>query len=136
MSKKIHSVTLAPKNMIQTQTDVKEIVQERRLENLARKNNPEYQSKADRLAESTIYHRNWKWPNADDYYPLRPGMRLVDKYYPYARGGPLLVDEPEDIELIEACYYKQKILQKLGHRYVVLDKNTDIMNALEQLGEK
>lgn len=88
----------------------------------------------DKIAESNVYFRNWKWPGCMELYPNDPGMRMIDKYYPYAKGGPLLVDEPTFKDEVEKCYTKQKVLKQRGHRYVIIETDTDLVMALEQLG--
>lgn len=92
---------------------------------------------ADQIAESLLWFRNWKWQGSDLFFPLDPDMRLVDKYYPYAKGGPLLVDEPGDEDQAKKSYDKQKVLKKLGYRFIVVEMNpaTTLFDALEQLGE-
>jgi hypothetical protein len=92
---------------------------------------------ADKIAEHTFYYRNWKWPDADQHFPNHVDLRFVDKCYPYAKGGMLLVDEPRDSVDADQSYMKQKLLKKLGIRHIVLEDNpaTTLYDALEQLGD-
>lgn len=87
------------------------------------------------LAESSFYHRNWKWIGADQHYPNHPLMRTVAKYFPHAKGGPLYIDEPVLKEDIDACYIKQKVMKKLGYRYVVREPDSTLEHMLQQLGD-
>lgn len=90
---------------------------------------------ADQVAQSTIFTRNWKWPGADQHYPLEADLRMVSKYYPYAQGGPLLVDDAYDQKEAAELFLKQKILRKLGFRHVVIESDSSLFDVLEQLGE-
>jgi len=104
---------------------------------------------AAQVAGSNVYMRNW-YPDqfaSRDRWPGRPRMWYVSRYFPFAKGGPLLVDEPTTELEAEACREKQKALKKQGFRHVViivddyknseggLVKATRLDEALEQLGE-
>ena len=92
---------------------------------------------ADQIAESAVWFRNWKYPGADKLYPLDPYMRFVDKYYPYAKGGPLLVDEPATELEYRKSLEKQVVLKRAGFRHIVIRMlpATSLYEAREQLGE-
>ena len=90
---------------------------------------------ADKIAESNIYTKNWLWPRAAENFPDRPAMHYIDKYYPYAKRGPLLVDEPSTEADALISYEKQKVLKKLGHRSVVIERDSTLADILDQLGE-
>lgn len=90
---------------------------------------------ADHIAGHIHWVRNYKFAKADLLYPNNPEMRTVDKCYPQAKGGMLLVDEPTDEGEALRCYEKQKILKAQGFRHVVIEKDTSLYDALEQLGE-
>lgn len=88
---------------------------------------------AAQIAESNIWFGNWRWPDAQNYYPNETDMRFVDKCYPYAKGGMLLVDEPIDLRQIEKAYEKQKLLKKLGFRSIVVEPSSTLFEILEML---
>lgn len=99
-----------------------------------------FSSMSDRLAEDTLFYRNHKWAGADKYFPNKDQhiMRIVSKFYPYARGGELLIDEPNNEAEMIFAYEKQKFFKqnKLGFRHVVIEPNdTKLDLLLEQLGE-
>lgn len=94
-----------------------------------------YTALSDEIAQNLYYVRNWKWPKSDEVFPHHPDLRTVDKYYPYAKGGALLVDEPRDKHSIEWAYKKQKFLKSLGFRHIVIEENATLFEILEQLGE-
>lgn len=101
----------------------------------ARKNG--YYSLSDELAESTVYFRNHRLKEADILYPdfTQLNYRFVTKYYPYAKGGPLFVDEVRGEYQTKIAYEKQKTLKKLGYRHIVIQENSTFYDCLEQLGE-
>lgn len=90
---------------------------------------------SDQLAESLDYVLNWKWPGSDAFYPNDPDMRLVDKYYPRAKGGPLLVDEPRGKHEVDLAYKKQKVLKSQGFRHLVIEEQAVFIDLIEQIGD-
>jgi len=88
------------------------------------------QTSADKIAKSRLYVRNWQWPGAREDFPHEPGMRAVDKYYPYAAGGPLLVDEPTTARDLDDAKRRAKFVQKRGYRYVYLTRDMDEHDAM------
>lgn len=95
----------------------------------------ELKSVAEKLAQSKVSVRNWKFKEAVQTYPHHPDMRFVDRYFPYAQGGPLLVDEPSDEASTKRCEQKQKTLKALGYRHVVIGRDTKLEQAIKQLSE-
>lgn len=89
---------------------------------------------ADKIANSTIYFINYKIMS-EKLNTWHNDFRFVGKYYPYAKGGPLYVDEPKDEREMIAAYQKQKVLRNLGFRFIVIENDTTYYDALEQLGE-
>lgn len=89
---------------------------------------------AARLAGDTIgAMRNFRIRDAEKHFPHQPMMRTVEKYYPYAKGGPLLVDEPNTEREVTACQEKAKILKSLGYRYLILQSDVDEFEARQML---
>lgn len=96
---------------------------------------------ADQIAQHTLYFRNYKYQGADKAYPdsLHALQRFVTKCYPYAEGGLLLVDEPNNEREEKLAKDKQAVLKKLGFRHVVISsfdplKSTELHDAMMQLG--
>lgn len=94
---------------------------------------------ADEIAKSTFYIRNYKYPNAQQLYSgsLDQDQRIVTKYYPHAKGGPLYVSEPTNLYEQKKAWEKHEVLVKNGFRHIVIENNppTSLYDALEQLGE-
>jgi len=91
---------------------------------------------AAEVAQSTIYCRNWKFKNADKHYPHEPLMRRVEKYFPYAVGGPLYVDEPVSKLDLAQCKVKALVMKKEGLRYVFIEKDAKLSDVLMQLSKE
>lgn len=91
------------------------------------------QSTADRLAGSTFHYRNWYFHEGKEEFPQHNDMRCVDKMYPFAEGGQLLVDEPRTQFEIDQCNDKKKVLHRLGYRYVIITPGMSLLEAAEGL---
>ena len=91
----------------------------------------------EKITRGSVVIRQVKFPGADEAYPLVQDAlcRFVSSYYPYAEGGPLYVDEPKNPTEVDRAYRRQKIMRKLKHRYVIVEKDTTYEHLLEQLGE-
>lgn len=102
----------------------------------------EFPTLAERVAQSKYFELNYRIPEAEKHFPDEIKPRFVTKYFQFAKGGPLWVDEPtSEAEMLHA-YTKQKILRKLGLRSLVIeigaehkDLHTSFYDCLEQLGE-
>lgn len=96
-----------------------------------------YPTLAEKVAKSTIYVKNWYMPEmrVDRAYRYDDRMKRIDKFFPYAQGGPLLVDEPSDVAEAEKCYAKAIKAKEWGYRYIVIESDTDFFGCLKQLGE-
>ena len=104
---------------------------------------------AEEFAEHKVFYRNYKYDVNHKIFPgeLDYDRRLVDKCYPYAKGGMLLVDEPRNRKkLQEAEEVKRPKLRAAGFRYVIvkdyvevgtdeLKMETTLQDLGEQLGE-
>lgn len=97
-----------------------------------------YTTTAEQVAKSKLYVRNWYVPEIKNLSPYKWSDRWcrVDKYFPYAEGGPLLVDEPDGEIDLELCLNKQKKMREWSYRYIVVDQNTKFFEAMQQLEEK
>lgn len=94
---------------------------------------------AEKLAKSSIYYRNWYYPEGKDTFPYDLRMRYVEKMFPYANGGILLVDEPRSEAEFTECENKAKILRELGYRYIIVSEHSEFYELaveLEDLDKK
>lgn len=94
-------------------------------------------SLAAQIAEDNLFITNVKYPGADKTYPdpKDADFRYVNKMYPNAKGGPLYVDEPITERDMLRSYARQKIIKKLGLRYIVIEKDSTLEDCWVQLGE-
>lgn len=88
---------------------------------------------AAKVAESVNYTRNWKFKNADKHFPHHPIMRRVEKYFPYAAGGPLFLDEPTSELEIKECQQKALVMAKEGLRYCYITRDMTLEEIRKQL---
>lgn len=101
----------------------------------------DFQTVCEQVAKSSVFFKNWYVPEIREKYQNFDKMKRIDKAFPYAQivegksTELLLVDEPKTESDIEICAYKAKILKELGYRYIFLEKDSTLYDALEQLGE-
>lgn len=90
---------------------------------------------ASQVAENNFYIMNWKWPGSDRLVPPHVSIdfKMISKYFPYAKGGPLLVDEPRFPDQVKLCFEKQRLLKHLKMRYVVIEIDSTYFDVLAQL---
>jgi hypothetical protein len=87
----------------------------------------------DQVAQSTTCQMNHKWMCADSDFPNEPWMRTVRFYYPYAVGGPLLVDELVMHHQLAGLKRKEKCLRERGFRYFIFRRQMSITDAMMEL---
>jgi hypothetical protein len=96
--------------------------------------NPQFSKLTDIIAGDSMHFINYQIPKGLELFPMDWKMRLVDLFYPYAKGGPLYIDFPVGPAEIEKCKEKRIALNKLGARYVFIlgqDTEGDIRFRLE-----
>lgn len=86
---------------------------------------------ADELAGTNFYNRNWKFRNADKHFPMSPLLRRIEKCYPNAKGGLLLVDEPKNEQELTDCCKKMVAIrkEKSSERYVFVTEEMELDDA-------
>lgn len=90
---------------------------------------------AAKLAKDTQYTGNWRIPNALKHFPADPILRTVEKYFPYAEGGPIYVDEPTDNIELAQCQRKAIALHEEGMRYFIITREMHDMEEHEALAK-
>lgn len=73
------------------------------------------------IAGDHFYHKNWYYPGGRDAFPLEPHLWYVDRFYPAAKCGPLLIDEPSTKGDIVDCERKKKAI-KAGLKYLIIKR--------------
>lgn len=91
----------------------------------------------ERITQSKLFIMKVKFPGSDEAYPLptQAMFRFVSKFYPYAAGGALYVDEPVNELEIHRAYERQKVMKRLHLRYLIVERDSTYDMLLEQLGE-
>ncbi len=90
-------------------------------------------SLAEQLAGSSMMYRNYYWSGWQQHVPTKAELQTVDKYFPYAKDGPLFVDEPQLDWQIKKCEEKTAVIRRAGHRYLVLKPGMTFTDAQLQL---
>lgn len=88
---------------------------------------------SDQIANDSLYYINHYFAGCFQAFPDKKELQHVDKYYPYADGGPLYVDEQNSSLDKRDLTLKMEIMKKLGHRYVIIKPEMKLHEALEYL---
>lgn len=96
-------------------------------------NGSRFQGIAEKIAQDKFCHINYYYPGGREAFPMREDMRRVAKFYPYAKGGPLFVDDLVHKKDEPKISEKKEIMKKLGHRYLILKQGMTETDALEQI---
>lgn len=91
---------------------------------------------AELIAQSGICTGNFKYPNGETAFKHEPKLHTVDRHYPYAKGGPLLVDAAFYEDEVRDCERKRKVIEASGLRYLVLTRDIQIHEAMAQVEKK
>jgi hypothetical protein len=91
------------------------------------------QTLAEKLANDAFHYRNWYYKGGREKFPMAPQMQYVDKYFPYAEGGPLAVDEATYLDDPNTLKLKKDILKESGVRYVCIVPGMTDLDAMEQI---
>lgn len=80
---------------------------------------------------------NVKFPGADEIFPheTQALLRFCSKVYPYAKGGALYVDYPKNEVESYRAYERNRMMRKLKIRHIVVERDSSLIDLLEQLGE-
>lgn len=90
-------------------------------------------SLSDTIAQDTLFYKNHYYPGGREVFADKKELQSVDKFYPYADGGPLFVDEcSRDFEL-PIYLEKEKVMKKLGLRYLLIKPGMTELEAIEAL---
>ena len=93
-------------------------------------------SLAEKIAGDKLCYRNHYYPGGKNLFPEVATLQVVDKFYPYANGGPLFVDEWTDHDekhRLSTIENKKEAMRKLGHRYLSVTPNMTELDAIEAM---
>lgn len=107
---------------------IEKIAEVRKLE--ARAERKHFPTLAERLAQSTVLVRNYKFHKAEEHFKNEARLWTVDLYFPYAVGGELLIDQVSNETEAKECARKKAVLEKMGYRYLILSRTTTEEEAL------
>lgn len=88
---------------------------------------------ASKIADSTFCKINYYHPLLKKKFPGNSKMWTVDKYYPYAKCGPLFIDEPRLDYRVQESKNKLAEFEKAGIKYLILKNGVEPLNEVEGL---
>lgn len=136
MSKSIYAKTVRPKKVqvLAESFNDPEVLREHKRDDMV-KSHTEFRTTAEKLARSSIYHVHFYVPELVAKHRFNDAMQSVSKMFPFAAGGKLLVDEPEDKFEVDECKEKEKILVAAGYRYIYIEQGDKLDIAQSKLEE-
>lgn len=84
---------------------------------------------SEKIAGDKFHYRNWYFEGGKEKFPFQPDMWFVDKCYPMAKGGMLLIDEPTRPDEEAKAKIKGQHLKSLGLRFVVIRQKMTLEEA-------
>lgn len=89
---------------------------------------------ADQIAQDkTIVHMNQYLPELKESFPTNPKMWVTTKCFPFAVGGKLYVDEPQQDYEVAQCLEKAIAMKQFGLRYIFVAPRMSIEDVVGQL---
>jgi hypothetical protein len=74
----------------------------------------------DRVAGDKLCIKNQPIPKSREWFPLEWKMQFADLFYPYAKDGPLYIDQPGTLHDVALCERKLRVLREKGIRYTYM----------------
>ena len=98
--------------------------------------NKDFLSLAERLAQSSIYYRNYYFKN-NEAFRFKPHhfYHYISKMFPYSRFGRLFIDEPFDQLELDICFEKRSVLWDQEMLYVIIERDSKLDTLLTQVEE-
>lgn len=93
----------------------------------------EFRSLAEKIAGDSLFYRNYYYPGGREFFANDQGLLTVEKYFPYAEGGPLYVDEPMMPYQEEECAKKTVAFKTLKLRYLVIKRGMNELDCIEAI---
>ncbi len=92
-----------------------------------------YKPLFESLAKDKFFHRNYFFDCLARVFPHENMMWYTDRYYPYADGGPLAIDDGGHKDDLETLKLKKQHLKAIGVRYILITPEMTEMQAVEDL---
>jgi hypothetical protein len=87
----------------------------------------------DRLAGDSLCYKSWIYEGARERFPDNPELRWVDRYYPYAEGGPLAMDTPVNEQDWKRARDKEKAVRGSGLRFYIVDTKKSLEQMIDEI---
>lgn len=96
---------------------------------------PKWRSLAERIAFHRLYERNKHVGALKEAHPHRPYLWTVDFFFPYAKGGPLFIDEPALKPDIGESEMKTAFMLRAGFRFLIVKPKMTYEDCMTELLE-
>lgn len=84
---------------------------------------------AGEISGDPIYVGHTRWPNGEKHFPIEPLLHTCSKFFPYAKGGALYIDEPEIEDDVTNCKRKAEAMKKEGLRYCYIPPTPQVVGG-------
>ncbi len=84
------------------------------------------------LSKDAFCKINWYYPGGRENFPTNQKLWTVDRYFPYASGGPLLCDLIALPHKLKEARMKKPFLEERGFRYVAVKVDGTILDLDDQ----
>lgn len=105
------------------------------IEVAATPDDPKWRSLAERIAAHRLYERNKHVGFLKDAHPHRPYLWTTDFYFPYAKGGPLYIDEPALKAEAGESEMKVEFMRRAGLRFLIVRPKMTYEDCMTELLE-
>lgn len=92
-----------------------------------------WRSLSERVASHRLYERNKHVNALKDAHPHRPYLWTTDLYFPYAKGGPLYIDEPQMKPDVLESEMKTAVMKKAGLRFLIIKPKMSFEDCMTEL---
>jgi hypothetical protein len=95
----------------------------------------QWRSLAERVALHRLYERNKHLGPLKEAFPYKPHLWTSDFFFPYAKGGPLFIDQPILVQDVPDCELKKETMLNAGLRYLIIKPKMKYEDCMLELLE-
>lgn len=88
---------------------------------------------SERIAGDSLFYKNYYYPGGREFFADDKGLLTVDRYFPYAEGGPLYVDQPMFEYQEQECARKAVAFKTLKLRYLIIKRGMNELDCIEAI---
>lgn len=94
-----------------------------------------YRSLAEEIAQSKYFERNKFVQVLKEKFPHQANLWTIDRFFPYAKGGPLFVEEPTYKHEMAESKLKRDALMGQPGRFLIIEAGMQHADVMHQLAE-